>query len=180
LIRDLEVKFNGSEIIITRPGTDFMLAFHKASDRPNLILTRSWEKPTVTSPEINEFRAHAFQLAVGKADFVMQETRPAVDADRASLSASLALILPGQGMSPTCYSSRVMIGYPCLVSRFLRLARPEMKLTSEAEYVGDVESEPRGFDLTSKITVCSGTSHHRLLAGTSRTIRFGTYNYDSV
>ena len=73
-----------------------------------------------------------------------------------------------------------MIGYPCLVSRFLRLARPEMKLTSEAEYVGDVESEPRGFDLTSKITVLSGTSHHRLLAGTSSPIRFGTYNYDGI
>ena len=64
---DLEVKFNGSEIIITRPGTDFMLAFHKASDRPNLILTRSWEKPTVTSPEISEIRAQALQRAVSKA-----------------------------------------------------------------------------------------------------------------
>ena len=39
----------------------------KASDRPNLVLTRSWEKPTVTSPEISEFRAHAFQAAVSKA-----------------------------------------------------------------------------------------------------------------
>jgi hypothetical protein len=64
---DLHVKFDGHEIIVTRPGTDFMLAYRKASDRPNLILTRCWEKPTVTSPEISEFRAHAFQSAIKKA-----------------------------------------------------------------------------------------------------------------
>jgi hypothetical protein len=64
---DLEVKFDGSEIIVTRPGTSFMLAFRKTSDRPNLTLTRSWENPTVSSPEISEFRALAFQLAVSKA-----------------------------------------------------------------------------------------------------------------
>ena len=67
MILDLEIKFDGTEIIVTRPGTDFMLAFRKASDRPNLVLTRSWEQPTVTSPEISEFRAQAFQLAVSKA-----------------------------------------------------------------------------------------------------------------
>jgi len=64
---DLKVKFNGQEIIVTKPGTDFMLAYRKRPDSPNLVLTRSWEKPTVTSPEISEFRAHAFQAAVAKA-----------------------------------------------------------------------------------------------------------------
>ena len=64
---DLKVKFDGQEIIITKPGTDFMLAYRKRPDSPNLVLTRSWEKPTVTSPEISEFRAHAFQAAVAKA-----------------------------------------------------------------------------------------------------------------
>ena len=44
-----------------------MTAYRKASDRPDLILTRSWEKPTVTSPEISEFRANAFRAAVSKA-----------------------------------------------------------------------------------------------------------------
>jgi hypothetical protein len=58
---DLHVKFDGQEIIVTRPGTDMMTAYRKAPDRPNLILTRSWEKPTVMSPEISEFRAHAFR-----------------------------------------------------------------------------------------------------------------------
>ena len=64
---DLHVKFDGQEIIVTRPGTNMMTAYRKAPDTPNLILTRSWENPTVMSPEISEFRAHAFQVAVAKA-----------------------------------------------------------------------------------------------------------------
>jgi hypothetical protein len=64
---DLKVKFDGQEIIVTKPGTDFMLAYRKRPDSPNLVLTRSWEKPTVTSPEISEFRAYEFQAAVAKA-----------------------------------------------------------------------------------------------------------------
>ena len=66
-IMDIEVKFDGKEIIVTRPGTDMMTAYRKAPDRPNLILTRSWLDPTVMSPEISEFRADAFQAAVAKA-----------------------------------------------------------------------------------------------------------------
>jgi hypothetical protein len=64
---DLKVKFDGQEIIVTKPGTDFMLAYRKRSVSPNLVLTRSWENLTVMSPEISEFRAHAFQAAVSKA-----------------------------------------------------------------------------------------------------------------
>ena len=64
---DLHVKFDGHEIIVTRPGTDMMTAYCKAPDRPNLVLTRSWLEPTVSSPEISEFRAHAFQAAVARA-----------------------------------------------------------------------------------------------------------------
>ena len=64
---DLDVKFDGHEIIVTRPGTDMMTAYRKWPDSPNLVLTRSWLEPTVSSPEISEFRAHAFQAAVAKA-----------------------------------------------------------------------------------------------------------------
>jgi hypothetical protein len=65
---DIKVELKGEEIVVTRPGTDFMMAYGKAPDRPNLVVaTRSWEKPTVTSPEISQFRAHAFQAAVAKA-----------------------------------------------------------------------------------------------------------------
>jgi hypothetical protein len=44
-----------------------MLAYRKRSDSPNLVLTRSWVAPHITSPEISEFRAHAFHTAVSKA-----------------------------------------------------------------------------------------------------------------
>ena len=44
-----------------------MTAYRKAPGRPNLMLTRSWGNPTVMSPEISEFRAHAFQAALRKA-----------------------------------------------------------------------------------------------------------------
>ena len=64
---DLHVKFDGHEIIVTRPETDMMTAYRKRPDSPNLVLTRSWLEPTVSSPEISEFRAHAFQAAVAKA-----------------------------------------------------------------------------------------------------------------
>ena len=31
---DIEVKFDGEEIIVTRPGTDFMLAYRKRPNQP--------------------------------------------------------------------------------------------------------------------------------------------------
>ena len=64
---DIEVKFDGEEIIVTRAGSDFMMAYRKRPGQPNLALTRSWVEPTVASPETSEFRAHAFQAALAKA-----------------------------------------------------------------------------------------------------------------
>jgi hypothetical protein len=64
---DLKVKFDGEEIIITKPGTDFMLAYRKRPDSPTLKLTRSWVDPHIISPPVSEFRAQAFQAAVSKA-----------------------------------------------------------------------------------------------------------------
>jgi hypothetical protein len=64
---DIKVELDGDELVVTRTGTGFMLAYRKRTDSPNLVLTRSWLKPTVASPEISEFRAHAFQAAVSKA-----------------------------------------------------------------------------------------------------------------
>ena len=66
-VMDIEVKFDGTEIIVTKTGTDFMLAYRKRPDSPTLKLTRSWVEPTITSPAITEFRAHAFQAPVSKA-----------------------------------------------------------------------------------------------------------------
>ena len=72
---DIEVKFDGAEIIISKPGTDFMLAYRKRSDSPTLKLTRSWVDPHITSPAISDFRAHAFQTAVSKAREIKQKPR---------------------------------------------------------------------------------------------------------
>ena len=57
---DLHVKFDGHEIIVTRPGTDMMTAYRKAPDRPQRI------RPS-PHPRSNEFHAHAFQAAIKKA-----------------------------------------------------------------------------------------------------------------
>ena len=64
---DIKVEIDGDEIVVTKTGTDFLLAYRKGPDSPNLVRTRSWEKPTIASPGISEFRAHAFQAAVSKA-----------------------------------------------------------------------------------------------------------------
>jgi hypothetical protein len=63
---DLHVELLGDEIVVTKPGTDFMLAYRKRPDSPTLKLTRSWIDPHIMSPEISEFRAQAFQAAVSK------------------------------------------------------------------------------------------------------------------
>ena len=64
---NLYVELDGDEIVVTKPASDMMIAYRKAPDRPNLVLTRSWLEPTVSSPSISEFRARAFQAAVAKA-----------------------------------------------------------------------------------------------------------------
>ena len=64
---DLMVKFDGEDIIVTKPGTDFMLAYRKRPESPTLKLTRSWVDPHTVSLPIREFRAQAFQAAVSKA-----------------------------------------------------------------------------------------------------------------
>ena len=58
---DLHVKFDGHEIIVTRPGTDMMTAYRKRPDSPNLALTRSWLDPTTTSPESASFEPKHFK-----------------------------------------------------------------------------------------------------------------------
>ena len=64
---DIQVKFDGKEIIVTKRGTDFMVAYRNSADSPTLKLTRSWVGPHITSPAISEFRSHAFKAAVSKA-----------------------------------------------------------------------------------------------------------------
>jgi hypothetical protein len=51
LLMDLYVELLGEEIVVTRPGTDFLNAYRKRPDSPTLKLTRSWVDPRITSPE---------------------------------------------------------------------------------------------------------------------------------
>jgi hypothetical protein len=60
---DLRVDLDGDEIVVTKPGTMLMLAYAKSVEQPRLVLTRSWMKPTTSSPSIVEFRTQAFQAA---------------------------------------------------------------------------------------------------------------------
>jgi hypothetical protein len=64
---DLHVELLGEEIVVTRPKTDFLLAYRKRIDRRSLIVTRSWVDPHTTSPAVSEFRARAFEAANAKA-----------------------------------------------------------------------------------------------------------------
>jgi hypothetical protein len=64
---DLKVELAGNEIVVTRPGTDMMVAYRKTSDKPTLLITRTWLPRTETTPEASRFRAFAFQAAIDKA-----------------------------------------------------------------------------------------------------------------
>ena len=64
---DIQVKFDGKEIIVNKPGTDFMVAYRNSADSPTLKLTRSWVGPHITSPAISECRSPAVKAAVSTA-----------------------------------------------------------------------------------------------------------------
>jgi hypothetical protein len=64
---DLQVDVEDDEIVVTKPGARYLLAYRKSMDQPRLVMTRSWMGPTITAPGISEFRAKAFQAAVQKA-----------------------------------------------------------------------------------------------------------------
>ena len=63
----MQVDIEDDEIVVTKPGTSFLLAYRKSVDQPHLVLTRSRMKGTILSPALNEFRAQAFHAAVNKA-----------------------------------------------------------------------------------------------------------------
>jgi hypothetical protein len=63
---EIEVELIGQEIVVTKPGTTFLLAYRKCVEEPRLVLRRSRIPPTTTSIR-NAFRANAYQAAVAKA-----------------------------------------------------------------------------------------------------------------
>ena len=64
---DIEVAVEDDEIVVTKRGTAFLLAYRKSVEGPRLVLTRSWMSPNVFTPAISAFRAEAFAAANAKA-----------------------------------------------------------------------------------------------------------------
>ena len=63
----LNIEDDGTSIVVTMPGTDFSVTYQKPSGSPQLKLLRSRIAANTTSAAIADFRARAFQSAVGKA-----------------------------------------------------------------------------------------------------------------
>jgi hypothetical protein len=63
---EIRVYVVGEEIVVTKPGTTFLLAYRKSVEEPRLVLRRSRIPPTTTSIR-NAFRANAYQAANDKA-----------------------------------------------------------------------------------------------------------------
>jgi hypothetical protein len=67
-VKELQVDVEGDEtIMVSKPGTEFLLAYQMRPNEPFLIMTHSWLGPTITSSEITDFRAKAFAAATAKA-----------------------------------------------------------------------------------------------------------------
>ena len=45
---DLQVDVEDDEIVVTTPGTRYLLAYRRSIDQPRLVMTRSWMGPTTT------------------------------------------------------------------------------------------------------------------------------------
>jgi hypothetical protein len=63
---DISVELEGEQIVVSEPGTVFLIAFAKAPNQRRLVITRSWLSDFTTKPLL-EFRARAAQLALNKA-----------------------------------------------------------------------------------------------------------------
>ena len=66
LAMEIEVELIGEEIVVTKPGTTFLLGYRKSVEEPRLVLRRSRIPPT-TASITSAFKAQAFQAAVSKA-----------------------------------------------------------------------------------------------------------------
>jgi hypothetical protein len=67
-VKELQVDVdNDDTIIVSKPGTEFLVAYQMRPNEPFLIMTHSWLAPTIMSREITDFRAKAFAAATAKA-----------------------------------------------------------------------------------------------------------------
>ena len=63
---ELQVELEDDEIVVTKWGTRYLLAYRKSVDQPRLVMTRRWMGSSA-SPAKSEFRAQAFKATVDKA-----------------------------------------------------------------------------------------------------------------
>ena len=73
---DLHIKFDGEEIIVTKPGTDFMLAYRKRPDSPTLKLTEAGSIPTLPPPVNDQPPASGFLVILSAAHAAQPSLRP--------------------------------------------------------------------------------------------------------
>jgi hypothetical protein len=59
----LVVKIEGDEIV-ARPGTDFVIAYKRATVEARLMVSRTWVEFATETPTINQLFREAFQAAV--------------------------------------------------------------------------------------------------------------------
>jgi hypothetical protein len=63
----MRVDVEDDEIVVTKLGTSYMLAYAKPRRNSLLFVKRSWVTADAASPAISEFRAQAFHAALEKA-----------------------------------------------------------------------------------------------------------------
>ena len=95
---EISVDVVGEEIVVTKPGTTFLLAYRKSVEEPRLVLRRSRIPPTTVSIR-SAFRAHAYQAAVIKAR-ESQEFRTPQSVNRESPKPGTILFAVGTGGPP--------------------------------------------------------------------------------
>jgi hypothetical protein len=66
-IHDLHVEVQGDYIIITLPGTKFMVTYYKAGDPPQLMAKSNWTDDPDATVTLGAFRARAWLAATYKA-----------------------------------------------------------------------------------------------------------------
>ena len=59
----LDVEVKDGVITISKPGTEFRVAYRWQPVARQLLLTYSWIEPSITTPEVAAFRLAALELA---------------------------------------------------------------------------------------------------------------------
>jgi hypothetical protein len=64
---ELLVEVRGTQIIVTRPGTDFRATYEKPSNQPHLVMVSARIEPNASTELVFAFRSLAFRAAVDRA-----------------------------------------------------------------------------------------------------------------